>query len=163
MTLEVQSSLTHAWEPSCAETQWSFHKQPFGDLDRFPPLPPPNPWRKGKAFFLGEGDSREGGGRSPPPPLDPKLCFCSGALPRSSCVCSTLRLFRSHDIYFLPFPVPPEVEVSFYIAVIITPCHSLLSCHLISAEWVKVTRPFSVGGKMVDVSLKSLSGWLFFI
>lgn len=33
------------------------------------------------------------------------------------------------------------------IAVIITACHSLLSYHLISADWVKVTKPFSTGKK----------------
>lgn len=117
------------------------------------------PLEKGKGFLLGEGDSRE---LLAPLPQTPSCAFTVEHF-RGPPARWSSRLFRSHDIYFLPFPIPPEVEVSFYRAVIITPCHSLLSCHLISAEWVKVTQLFSVGGKMVDVSLKSLSGWLFFI
>jgi hypothetical protein len=55
--------------------------------------------------------------------------------------------FLDTDTYFLPLTTLSEVEVSFYITVIITPCQSLLSCYLINAEWVKVTKPFSVGKK----------------
>lgn len=131
----------HRKAPSCAETQWGSHRQAFGDLDRFLPL------EKKESFIWGKIARK-----SHLPLLDPGcgwqvsaalIVEHFGGLPARS----TSRLFRSHDIYFLSLPIPPEVEVSFYIAVIITPCHSLLSCHLISAEWVEVTEPFSVGGK----------------